>query len=304
MNKRDPLFWKTAFLQDKSDLKIIGMLTPLSEWLEIPVEKYNEAHFASISGRFSGSEFASPNEATFGGIFVSGEFSEKFNSIIPKLVDFIYSEYGAKSFSVLLPSSHLYDSAGLETNATLPQFLTKIIFKDLNFAVNLRTWSEDNLSKGNKKKLRQCRELGITTRELERSEITRAYELIAENRKRLGINPSISLDSLLVLVDRFPNYYKVYGTYHKCNLIAAAIVVETHHENNYVYMWGHVATYENYSPVVSLFVFLVEASRHSGYKFLDLGVSSSKGIINEGLVRFKMNLGAIEYSKFMIGIDF
>ena len=278
-----PLFWKTAFLQDKSDIKIIGMRTPLSEWLEIPVEKYDDASFATISGRFSGSEFASPNEATFGGIFVSGEFSEKNNSIIPKLVDFIYSEYRAKSFSILLPSSHLYDSEGLETNATFPQFLTKKIFKDLNFAVNLGTWSEHNLSKGNRKKLRQCRELGIKTRELEGFEITKAYELIAENRKRLGIMPSISLDSLLTLADRFPTYYKVYGTYHKCDLIAAAIVVETHHENNYVYMWGHVAKYENYSPVVSLFVFLVEASRHCGYKFLDLGISSSKGIVNEGL---------------------
>jgi hypothetical protein len=69
------------------------------------------------------------------GLVITSLNGERLTTIIPKLVDFIYSEYGAKSFSVLLPSSHLYDSAGLETNATLPQFLTKIIFKDLNFAV-------------------------------------------------------------------------------------------------------------------------------------------------------------------------
>ncbi len=304
MNKRDPLFWMTAFLQDKPEIRIIGMRTPLSQWMEIPAEKYDGAFFATISGRFSGSEFTSPNEATFGGIFVNGENSQRNSFIIPKLVDFIHSEYGAKSFSILLPSSHLYNSDGMETNSTVPVFLTKTIFEDLNFAVNLRTWSENDLSKGNRKKLRQCRELGITTRELEKFEVINAYELIAENRKRLGVIPSISLDSLLALLDRFPTYYKVYGTYLKSELIAAAMVVETHRENNYVFMWGHVETFENYSPVVSLFVFLVEASRQSGYKYLDLGTSSSKGIVNEGLVRFKMNLGAIEYSKFMVGIDF
>jgi hypothetical protein len=191
----------------------------------------------------------------------------------------------------------------LEINTIFPEYLSKNLFTDRNFVIKLGAWSESDLSKGNRKKLRQSRESGFFSSQLDSSEIPNAYAIIAENRKRLGVIPSISLDELRYLVVSFPKLYKIFGTYYKSELIAAAIVVETHPENNYVYMWAEKFEYRSFSPVVSVFKKIAEHSQEGGYKFLDLGTSSSKGKTIEGLVRFKSNLGALEYEKHMVSTD-
>jgi hypothetical protein len=303
MLNTNPVFWSSGYLSKKKDLKLLAMKTPLSDWGEISPKEVNTNVFALMTGEINGDSFISPHSATFGGIHLNQDYIKEYDLIIPKLVHFLPSKFEVKKLSVLLPSSHLYESVGLEINSIFPAYLKKNVFIDRNFVIKLKIWSESDLSKGNRKKLRQSREGGIFSSQLDSSEIPNAYSIIEENRKRLGVIPSISLNELLDLVVSFPKLYKVFGTYYKSELIAAAIVVETHPENNYVYMWAEKLEYRNFSPVVSIFKKIVEYSQDNGYKFLDLGTSSSKGKTIEGLVRFKSNLGAMEYEKLMVSTN-
>ena len=64
-------------------------------------------------------------------------------------------------------------------------------------------------------------------------------------------------------------------------------------EVRYVLYWADDLSFRNYSPLTLLCERLVEQSRVDGIQFLDLGISSNDGLLNEGLHRFKQNLGAI-----------
>jgi hypothetical protein len=176
----------------------------------------------------------------------------------------------------------------------------EILHENINHYVDMGTWSEDCMSKGNRKKLRQCHGSGLMFSEATRLEWIDAYEVVKKNRESLGSRVSMSGIEIFALLTNYPDIYKCFILKDRFNQIAAAaFLVETSYENIYVYLWADVPEFRNLSPIVLLMTQLVSTFREK-YNFLDLGTSAINGEVLEGLSRFKDNLGALPSHKLQI----
>ena len=200
---------------------------------------------------------------------------------------------------ITLQPSHLNSTQFVNEQAYL-QSAWKILHVNINHYVDMGTWSEDCMSKGNRKKLRQCHESNLMFSEATSLEWIDAYEVVKKNRESLGSIVSMSEVELFALLKNYPDVYKCFILKNYLNQIAAAaFLVETSYENIYVYLWADAPEFRNLSPIVLLMTELVSTFREK-YNFLDLGTSAINGEALEGLSRFKDNLGALQSHKLQI----
>jgi hypothetical protein len=172
-----------------------------------------------------------------------------------------------------------------------------VSYSNINHYIHLHTWNHQKLSKGNRKKLRQAKELELEFVTSSNDDVALAYEVIARNRESLGSKVSLELNKLKELMDSFPDEYSCYLLKSKSGEIAAgSFLVETSQDNIYVYLWADEPRFRGVSPLVLLLDHLVTKVRDR-FTYLDLGTSAIKGVPLEGLIRFKTNLGAIHSLK-------
>jgi lipid II:glycine glycyltransferase (peptidoglycan interpeptide bridge formation enzyme) len=87
------------------------------------------------------------------------------------------------------------------------------------------------------------------------------------------------------------------------NVIATSLLVKIMPDYWYVLYWGESIEFRNLSPVASIFYFLIEQAKSHKVVILDLGISSVDGTLDEGLARFKTNLGAVTSEKLSLELD-
>ena len=299
-----PLFWKPEYNDDTTVGNIVIFKYNLSKKAWKPQISLSGTEFRDsnilIKGLILDKTFVSPFKATFGG-FLSTEGKILDESIFVKFLEFLQAEYGITKLEITLPPSHLLKHENLEVNNTILSSLGESVFirrtLDVNQVINVVNWTPVDLSKGNRKKLRQCNEINIVTRKIQNEELVRAYEILDLNRKSVNSQVSISFKNLTKTIDKFPRLYNVFGTYLNEEMIATAVTVETFPNNLYVYMWADVFEYRYLSPLVSTALTLIDFAKDNSYEYLDLGTSSIQGEDLIGVKRFKSNLGAIEYGK-------
>jgi hypothetical protein len=68
-------------------------------------------------------------------------------------------------------------------------------------------------------------------------------------------------------------------------------------------MWADDDNFRVLSPVAMLCKEIVEDSQKNGIHIVDLGTASVAGVLDLGLARFKLNLGAIQTPKPTFAFD-
>jgi len=243
-----------------------------------------------------------PGKATFGGIWtwpVSNSHLVSMKSCFDGFLDALRVQYS----EMHMPPEYFFPEVFQAQHEVLQEIGAKVLYTDISYHIDLKSWTIGDMSKGNKKKLRQCQEIDLQTTRLDRSDIGAAYELIEANRLALGVTPSVSLGQMMRMFDDMPDIYESFGTYYGQDLVAAAITVMLTDKIRYVYMWADDVEYRSLSPVVALCNGIVEYSIAKGNLVLDLGTASEFGSINEGLARFKTNLGALASNKITYVIE-
>ncbi len=238
----------------------------------------------------------SPGKATFGGIWVLGGhptinfYKNIYQSIIENFEEI-------SSVKVVLPPEFFYPQIFKSQAEALKEIGFKLLYSDINFHIDLNRWSQKEMSKGNRKKIRQfCEAGGIINVSLE-DEYFPAYNLLKHNRENRGAKISMNADTFIRNLEELPDSYKLYVAKIENQLAAVAYVVRISPDVNYVLFWGDEIRFRQLSPVASLLNYLVPLCKIDGYKTLDLGISSVDGILDNGLARFKKNLGAQETFK-------
>jgi hypothetical protein len=288
-----PIFWSKHYLSVRKNGGELFLEFQENEWVQFHIdENQNQdlGDFPKITFTKNDRTLRSPFSASFGGIYLGQKFVERSDYLVKELNLYLRNLHFDKT-RILLPPSHLSSLEFVDTQIYLENGW-KASHQNLNHFVNLVDWSEDCLSKGNRKKLRQARESKLFFSEALPSDWTEAYEVVRKNRELLGAKVSMSEIDLLSLLRIFPDKYKCFTLKDGLEQITAcAFLVETSFENIYVYLWADSNNYRNISPVVMLMVELVSTLKER-YKFLDLGTSAMDGNEIEGLSRFKDNLGA------------
>jgi len=164
---------------------------------------------------------------------------------------------------------------------------------DLNQHIDVEVWETEHMSKGNQKKIRQCVSAGMTLKNASVDDLSKCYEVLALNREAIGAQVSMNLKEIQDAVINLPSIYQVKYVELGEKVAAMCLTVDIESRIRYVLYWADNLSLRNYSPVALLCKKLVEEARQEGFHFLDLGISSNNGLVNEGLHRFKQNLGAI-----------
>ncbi len=246
-------------------------------------------------GRLQNAVFSS-----FGGIEVVDRGPEHLDEFLNSMVQWC-KKNKLDSIELKLPSS-IYDRHGTE------QFLTKRGFKpklkEVNQHLVISTSSFRSIIKKNeRKKLRQCHEKGFRFSQIDPRQLKLAYDIIADNRLRRNFPITMTFEKLKTMFDAFPDRYLLFGVFEGEALIATAVSIVVTEKVLYNFYHGDKASYRKHSPVVMLLEGIYQYSQDKGLAYLDLGISSSDGVLNEGLFRFKANCGCVETDKVIMSFQ-
>ena len=273
-----PLFWSPKFSLLNSDQN--GILSVLNA---------HTNSLATMPYRLSGTRLRSPGIGTFGGLFCESEVVDWSQLWI----DVILLNPDVSEYEVVFPPEYFYPKIFLnQFDACLNLFDVEVT-TDINQHVLLESSPLPGLSKGNRKKFRQFNEAGgVVYRNLD-MDLDEVIDVLEKSRADLGVQLSMSREQIRSAFSQMPNEYSCYSAVIAESVVAAAITVELSAEVIYVLYWGDVGgSWKRTSPVVALYLAIAEDSRLRGYTVLDLGTCSVDGVVNEGLRKFKENLGA------------
>jgi hypothetical protein len=112
------------------------------------------------------------------------------------------------------------------------------------------------------------------------------YNLIVANRARMGRPIHMSFKDLEKTANVFAtDYFKVMDA--NRNIIAGAIMYRAHPEVAYAVFWGDNPDGRPVRAMDFLVFHLWSHYKALGYRYIDLGISTERGIPNDGLLRFK-----------------
>jgi len=280
-----PLFWSDVYCEINQQSKVRSQY-----YFGLDVYNFEFIYQTNESG------IKSPGKATFGGIWVTEDeptvsfYFSLFNSIFESLE--LVGE-----IRVVLPPLYFFPSKFSKQAIALNLLGFEEIFLDVNFHIDIGKWTQDLLSKGNRKKIRQFNEYGGEIVLASSSDFLNAYHVLRMNRENRGVKISMDQDRFVENLVKLPGVYRTYLAKVGPDIVGVAYLVRISDEVNYVLFWGDDINFRHLSPVASLLNFLVSESRRDGCTILDLGISSVDGVVDVGLARFKKNLGAVETSK-------
>lgn len=290
-----PLFWQSSYLETQSDTAFLAGISLSGDYLE---SREHTLFRTWIVFDASPNGLKSPCRATFGGFF-SIDYAW-FASDIKATIAGLAEQHRDKTLKIYLSPEHAELFKGQEQRALLQSCGFVEEFFDLDFSITTNKWNEASLSKGNRKKLRQWREAGGRVEKVDLCEINDIYEVIRVNRESIGVVPSISLGDLNKLINQFGDHYELFVGHVNGEVAVVAVTVDTHIDTKYVFFWADVLKHRNLSPVVAMCCGLVEICQSINISTLDLGIATEDGNPNEGLMRFKSNLGAESSEKYML----
>lgn len=119
-----------------------------------------------------------------------------------------------------------------------------------------------------------------------------AHAFVQAARTRKGLPLSMNAAELRNLGESSPEEILVFTVRDGAALAALGVVIRLNARILYHFLPADSAEHQTFSPTIFLNLHLADWARQRGYALLDLGISTHHGVPNEGLLRFKANLGA------------
>jgi hypothetical protein len=234
----------------------------------------------------------SPPRATFGGWYgniLPTEVQGKFWNWVKEEL----TTLGAHTLHVKLPPlAHFSVFPPFQPSA----FLT---FPDLNYHLDL---SEDFIGKlhhSEKRRLKKAHNVGLKASHWTNPDLLEVYQFIAEARQRKGFPITLTYEQFAQNFQNFPTHYEVFTVRDLVGKLAClTVTVKLSEAILYNFYPADSSAYLTYSPMVLLLEFVTGWAKKQGFQLFDLGIATVEGVRNEGLIRFKKNLGAIETPKY------
>jgi hypothetical protein len=272
-----------------------------NEWEQAnkqPAEEFHIFHlqkngksFARMNLFFRNGEAQSPSRAPFGSI----EFHENTSLLeLKMLLNAVYEFCEHKKINKISIVS--YPFCYQQSNSELLQKLFldagySILTQDLNFHIPVDHLFESHLHVSEKRKLKKCLKENFTFKLIGPDQLHKVFPLIKHARERKGFPLSIQVDEFIKLFKEFPQSYYCFSLWDNEELIAVATGVRVSSGILYYFLPADNSDYHKFSPMVLLLKHMYDFCIENNYKILDLGIATANGVRNEGLIRFKENLG-------------
>jgi hypothetical protein len=237
-------------------------------------------------------ELISPGRASFGGI----EFSNKTNAkevfeFTNEIIDKARSEGIEKITITSFPECYDINKADIVDEVLLKAGF-QVTITELNYHLDMEMGDFETFIKHTKReKILRCGKAGFECLIETNSDYKQIHKLISDCRLRKGYPLSMNVEDFEKMFKNFPQQYLIFVVKDKALTIAVAIGVKVRSDILYIFLLADHEEYLDYSPAVLLHKRMYDYCCENGYKIFDLGIASYKGLENEGLVRFKRQIG-------------
>jgi len=121
------------------------------------------------------------------------------------------------------------------------------------------------------------------------------YPLLLDNRRRLGVTPTHSLDELKRLRDLVPENLSLSMVTYQSLPVAGILNFVCNARVLLIFYVCHDWDYHEYRPVPLLVYHTMQWAYRKGFRYLDFGTSTLNMEPNWGLIKFKENFGSLGY---------
>jgi len=252
----------------------------------------------------SGETIQVPGSATFGGWWrysvdcAAGQF--------PRLFDHLLEEFPNMRWQFRFPPSHFYPKV-FESQLKYLQALGGRSVREQNSAILHRNLGGDEVvtmfSRGNRKRVRSFRESGGVVRPANPEEYREAFTVLSESRERRGVTLSMTWEVFLLSLHRLPQVYQCWVALKGPQVVGAALTVDVSETSLYVLYWGDTPLGREQSVTATICEVIAAFAWDKNKEVLDLGISSVDGKVDDGLLRFKRNLGATDFDQWTVALE-
>lgn len=251
------------------------------------VEDHSKPSIGIIAGLKDSNLFC-PFSAPFGGFHFRNELLcvSTINSFIENLKCFIKTN-GFNSIQIVLPPNIYHQTFDAKLINCLYNEGFKVKTPDITSWVNLESFDNKFSQKRTTESLKQAMKHGLNFKILTQiNEKLEAYELIMCNRRQFGRPLYMTFKDLKEINNIWDIDYFVVND-GSDSILASAIFYRAHKSIVYAVFWGDNEKGRALG-VMNFFLFnLWKHYKQSGFKYIDISISSVEGIPNEGLLRFK-----------------
>lgn len=230
----------------------------------------------------------SPFSAPFGGFHYRNEllYISEIDNFVNDLKSYIILQ-SLKGIEIILPPDIYHPSFNAKAINSLIRNGFHSMVPEITNWVNLHQFNGSFTKSNSREYYRQAVRNGLSfdlaSEEEEKMEI---YDLIHENRAKFGRPIFMTFKDIMDTNNLWPvDFFKVNTS--DGTLVASAIFYRSHSDIGYAVFWGDNETGRPLRAMDYLIFYLWSHYKKMGYKYIDLGISTEKGVPNEGLLRFK-----------------
>ena len=169
--------------------------------------------------------------------------------------------------------------------------------------IDLTVFDENFTQKNSREYYRQALRNGLQfSITADESEKKMVYDVVAKNRARFGRHIFMTFDDIIATGELWPvDFFKV--TTSSGTLVASAIFYRFDFGICYAVFWGDNEEGRHLRAMDLLAFNLWSHYKKLGFKYVDLGISTERGIPNEGLLRFKESHEATSSLRYKFILD-
>jgi hypothetical protein len=240
-----------------------------------------------------GDRLISPFRAPFGSIEFSNETDIKtIFEFMKEVISSVKLNKDIKEISITAPPECYNLLKADLTDEALIHSGFSVSVTELNYHLDTEMGDFENfVHDSEKRRLKKCLNAGFECSVETNPDYPSIHQLISDCRLRKGHPLSMNAADFEKMFLDFPESYVLFVVKDKGKIIAAAVGVKVNAAILYNFLPADHEDYLAYSPMVLLNKGMYDYCRENNYQIYDLGIATSGGIRNEGLIRFKEHLG-------------
>ncbi|MEA5458802.1 hypothetical protein VB796_07130 [Arcicella sp. LKC2W] len=259
---------------------------------------WQEVNFKTIEARFSviiKDKIAySPFKATFGGIEFSQSLSEiSLHQFLERVESFLFSKNISEIHINLYPEKYLSEQQKHILENCLQKLHFQIKYTEHNYEIDVteKSFLEIIISPRAKQLLKKSIKNEFVIKNETNPDFSIIHAFIANSRLRKNRPMTMTLEQLTEHFQKFPDNFQLFSVYDIDVLIATGVTIKINQDILYTFYLADNEQYLKHSPTIYLLSGIYEYGQKENFKLLDLGIATDKGVLNEGLARFKRSLG-------------
>jgi hypothetical protein len=253
----------------------------------------------SLEGRFSviieDEKAYSPLRATFGGIeFYENILEDELLEFLSQIIQFLKLKEIESIEINSYPEGYVtkYQNKILQNCLSKLQFELKFTEQNYEISITGNSFYETAIGSSARQLLRTHAKKRYVFNEEFNPDFAFVHAFIARSRVRKNRPMTMNLKQLTEHFKKFPNNFKLFSVIHSNVMVAVGVSIKINDDILYTFYLADDENYLKDSPTTFLLSGIYKYGQQKNYKILDFGIATDKGVLNEGLARFKQSLGA------------